>query len=57
MGARPHHRVLVRVRLCPGGGRERGRRGRAPGRLLRGLAGVPVGVVPAALRAAAVVAL
>ena len=52
VGTRPDHGQLVAVRLCPGGGRQRRRGAGAHGRLLRGVARVQVGVVPAALRAA-----
>jgi hypothetical protein len=54
VGTRPDHGQLVAVRLCPGGRGERGRGAGAYGGVLRGLAGVQVGVVPAAVRAAAI---
>ena len=46
------HGVVVAVRLRPGGRGERGRGAGASGGVLFGVAGVPVGVVPAPVRAA-----
>ena len=46
MGAGPDHRVLVDVRLRPSGGRERTGAAGASGGVLRGVARLPVGLVP-----------
>jgi len=44
------------VRLCPSGGRQWWRGAGTHGGVLRGVAGLPVGVVPAPLRAALITA-
>ena len=54
VGAGPDHGVLVDVRLWAGGGRERWRGGGASGGVLRGVTGLPVGVVAAPVREAVV---
>src|SRR5215469_13912214 len=53
VGSRPDHRLLVAVRLPGGAGGQRRWGAGAPGGVLLGVAGVPVGVVPAGVRAAA----
>jgi hypothetical protein len=53
VGARDDHRVLVAVWLYPGAGGQRCGPGGASCGVLRGIAGLPVDVVPAPARAAA----
>ena len=56
VGAGPDHGVMVDVRLRSGAGCWHTGAAGAPGGVLRGIAGLPVGVVPALVRAAAVTA-